>query len=110
MPLFAVLTQHTEAYDHDRPMREQPQWPEHAAFMNALADEGFVLAGGPLGGGPDVLLVVEAEDEAAIRARLDPDPWVTLGLLRTLRIEPWEILLGEPPASPATTASPATPG
>ncbi len=40
--------------------------------MDALAAEGFVLLGGPVGegDGDDVLLVVEAADEATIRARL----------------------------------------
>jgi uncharacterized protein YciI len=100
--LFAVLNRHAGAYDHSRPLNEQPCWAEHAAFMNALADDGFVLLGGPLeDGGPDVLLVVEATGEAEIRERLDPDPWVRMGLLETARVAPWRILLGEPPAAPA---------
>jgi hypothetical protein len=39
--------------DASRPMRQQEQWaehaPQHAAFMDALADDGFVILGGPLG-------------------------------------------------------------
>lgn len=97
MPLFAVLNEHAGAYDHARPLREQQAWPEHAAFMNGLMYEGFVVLGGPLADGPQVLLVVEAEDEAEVRARLDPDPWVELGFLKTTWIQPWQILLGDPP-------------
>jgi hypothetical protein len=39
------------AWDHSRERREQAGWDEHAAFMDALADEGFVVLGGPIGDG-----------------------------------------------------------
>ncbi|MDX6483815.1 MAG: hypothetical protein QOE95_1586 [Gaiellaceae bacterium] len=39
------------AWDAGSSMHEQEQWPEHAAFMEALVDDGFVVLGGPLGGG-----------------------------------------------------------
>jgi len=42
-------------------MREQEKWAEHAAFMDALADDGFVILGGPLGDGTEVLLIVDAD-------------------------------------------------
>lgn len=38
-------------WDHSRGRREQPGWSEHAAFMDALAEEGFVVLGGPIGEG-----------------------------------------------------------
>lgn len=74
-------------------MREQALWPEHARFMNALAAEGFVVLGGPLGDGEEVLLVIHAESEAALRARFAADPWTGAGLLQVARVEPWTILL-----------------
>ncbi len=67
--------------------------------MNALAEDGFVVVGGPVGGGPKTLLVVDATDEAEIRSRLDDDPWTAMGLLVIASIEPWEILLGSAPVS-----------
>ena len=73
--------------------REQKQWTEHAAFMEALADDGFVVLGGPLGDGPTTLLIADAGSEDEIRARLAQDPWTPLDLLSTSRIEPWEVLL-----------------
>jgi uncharacterized protein YciI len=83
-------------------MRQQRHWDGHAVFMDALAAEGFVVLGGPLGDG-DVtfLLIVDAESENAITARLATDPWTPAQLLRTTRIERWQILLGSPPASRA---------
>ena len=84
-------------------MVDQVAWPEHAAFMNRLVDEGFVVLGGPLGNGERVLLVVNAESEVAIRRRIDADPWTPLHLLPIARVEPWQVLLGAPPSrSPAS--------
>jgi uncharacterized protein YciI len=77
-------------------MRQQEKWDEHAAFMNALADEGFVVLGGPLGDGEKILLIIDAESERQIAARLADDPWTPMGLLREVSVERWEILLGAP--------------
>jgi hypothetical protein len=48
---------------------DQPSVNEHAAFMNELADDGFVRFGGPLAGTERgrvrVLLIVESEGETA---------------------------------------------
>jgi uncharacterized protein YciI len=79
-------------------MREQALWREHADFMNALAAEGFVVLGGPLGGGEETLLVIDSSSVEALRARLDADPWSETGLLEVSRVEPWTILLDGRPA------------
>ena len=64
--------------------------------MDALADERFILAGGPLG--PEdraarILHVIDAADENAIRRRLAQDPW-SGDMLAIASIEPWTVLLG----------------
>ena len=59
-------------------------------------DDGFVVLGGPLGDDRRVLLVVEADAEDAVAARLAADPWWSMGLLRLVDIQPWQILLGTP--------------
>jgi hypothetical protein len=61
--------------------------------MNALVAAGFVVLGGPLGAGEEVLLVIDAASEDAIRARLAGDPWTEAGLLDIRSIESWTILL-----------------
>ena len=81
------------AWDAALPMRSQIRWAEHAAFMNALAAEGFVVLGGPLGSGEEVLLVIDAPSKEAARERLATDPWSTAGLLQIARVEPWTVLL-----------------
>jgi uncharacterized protein YciI len=76
-------------------MRAQENWAEHAAFMNALSDEGFIVLGGPVGDRGKVLFLVDAESEDAIHASLADDPWTPMGLLRVRTIERWELLLGD---------------
>jgi hypothetical protein len=86
------------AWDQSCRRREQVGWDEHAAFMDRLAAERFVVLGGPIGDDGEVdnvLLVVDAQDEATIRARLDEDPWLK-GVLRIESIRPWSIWLSAP--------------
>ena len=91
--LFAVIRVRGSEWQSERPMREQPAWPEHAAFMNELAASRFIVRGGPLGTGERVLHIVEAESEHAIRERLAQDPWEKMALLRTDSVEAWTVLL-----------------
>ena len=81
------------AWNAALPMRSQALWAEHAAFMNALAAERFVILGGPVGFGEEVLLIIDAASEPALRNRLAADPWSTSGLLEVSRVEPWTVLL-----------------
>jgi uncharacterized protein YciI len=74
-------------------MREQDGWDGHAAFMDALAADGFIVLGGPLGDGSTFLHVVAAASRPEIEARFAADPWTATELLRLVSIEPWEILL-----------------
>lgn len=98
MPCFAVTNVHGPAWDHGRGLREQEAWDEHAAFMDALVDDGFVLLGGPLGA-DRALLIVDAASEDEVRARLARDPWTPMRMLGLERVERWEVLLGESPTS-----------
>ncbi len=93
---YVVLRERAHDWDWSRPMRRQDGWEAHAAFMDALASERFVILGGPLGDedtAKRVIHVIEAPDESAVRARLAEDPW-TPRLLRTVSIEPLTLLLG----------------
>jgi uncharacterized protein YciI len=96
MSWYAVIRERGSSWDPSRPMREQERWDDHAEFMDALVDEGFVVLGGPLGDGMRFLLVIEAASEQEIHARLADDPWTPMRLLRVAAIEPWEILLRDP--------------
>jgi uncharacterized protein YciI len=98
MPTFAVRTVHRSGWDPQRPLREQDAWDDHAAFMNGLAADGFVVLGGPLGpggqdsGGHGALLIIQAPDEQAVRTRLNADPWAARDILAIESPGPWAIL------------------
>lgn len=92
MRYLAVTRGRGAAWDHSRDLDEQDGFAEHASFMNALVAEGFVVLGGPLEA--STLLIVDAPDEQAVRARLAGDPWTTMGLLEVTGVQEWEILLG----------------
>lgn len=97
MPYFALIRARGRAWNWSIPMRAQKGFAEHAAFMDALADEGFILAGGPLGGEDDaarVLHIIEAADQQAVEERIAQDPWGP-EMLQTVSLEPFTVLLGK---------------
>ena len=97
MTYYAVERSKGPAWDHSRARREQEGWDEHAAFMDALAEEGFVILGGPLGegDGDNALLIVDAPDEETVHARLAEDPWPD-EMLTTSSVRRWSVLLRAP--------------
>jgi uncharacterized protein YciI len=101
MANFAVRTIHGPGWDPSRPIRGQDAWDAHAAFMDGLVDDGFLIIGGPIGDGAQTLHAVEATDEDEVRARFGADPWAAAGLLRIGTIEPWTFWLDSRPENPA---------
>jgi uncharacterized protein YciI len=91
--LYLVRVERGGPWDWSRDMREQEQWPEHARFMNALVDDGFIVLGGPVEGGREAFHVVDAASEEELRARFAEDPWAENGMLRVKSVERWTILL-----------------
>ena len=93
MPIFLVmLTRSGPQWDASKPLEEQSGWPEHAAFMDGLVDDGFVVLGGPLPDEHRVAHAVEAESEEAVRGTFARDPWSETHL-RVDTVEPWTIRL-----------------
>jgi uncharacterized protein YciI len=92
VPVFAVTLESGPSWDHSRDRREQDAWDEHAAFMDRLVEDGFLILGGPLDE-VRTMHAIEAADEQAVRDRFAEDPWAPLGLLRVAKIEPWTIWL-----------------
>jgi uncharacterized protein YciI len=86
-----VLRQAGAEWDTSKPMEEQTDWDAHAAFMDGLVDDGFIVFGGPL---PDrrVAHAIEADSEEAVRATWARDPWSESHLVIE-SIEPWTIRL-----------------
>ena len=92
---FVVTSTPGPNRDLSKGSRDQAFWDDHAAFMDALVDEGFILLGGPFDDG-GAMLVVRAKSETAVREKLEPDPWYQRGLLKLESIRHWEIFINEP--------------
>jgi uncharacterized protein YciI len=97
MSLFAITREAGPSWADGKGAFEQPAVNDHVAFMNNLADQGFVLFAGPLAGSEHdrirVLLIAEAGSEADIHRRLADDPWARTQLVTT-SVEPWNLLVG----------------
>ncbi|HEY5016754.1 MAG TPA: hypothetical protein VIJ82_27500 [Streptosporangiaceae bacterium] len=100
MANFALILVPGPNWDPARPIRDQAGWDAHAAFMDGLVDDGFIIVGGPVGNGLQTLHAVEAISEHEIRARLREDPWAVHGLLQVGSIEPWALWLDGRPGAP----------
>jgi uncharacterized protein YciI len=92
--LFAVTRARGPAWEDTKPLEGQAEWSAHAAFMDALAAERFVLLAGPLEGFREALIIIRAGSTEEIDTRLAADPWTKRELLRTTRIAPWTLRLG----------------
>jgi hypothetical protein len=92
MMFLVILRRSGPEYDHSKPLEEQSGWLEHAAFMDGLVDDGFIVLGGVLGDELRTAHAVEAASEQEIRDRLARDPWSGSHLVVD-SIDPWTIRL-----------------
>ena len=96
MAMFhVVLRQAGPEWLPGRALEEQTGWQEHAEFMDALVEDGFIVLGGPVSNDGRVVHAVEAESEEAVRATWARDPWSETHLVVD-SIEPWTIRLHRP--------------
>jgi uncharacterized protein YciI len=98
MSLFAITREAGPSWTEGKGAFEQPAVNDHAAFMNDLAEEGFLLFAGPLAGTEQdrirVLLIADAISETDIHRRLADDPWERAQRVVTTIVEPWNLLVG----------------
>ena len=111
MSYFTVIREAGPAWT-DGGITAQQAVTDHAAFMDALAHEGFVLFAGPLAGTEHgrlrALLIVTADSEAEIHRRLADDPWTITEKLQITSVEPWTVFVGAQRLASAETATGAT--
>jgi hypothetical protein len=92
--LYVVLRNRGLAWAHNKNLREQALWDQHAAYMDDLTSRGIVVLAGPLDGTPDAMIVFDVPGgEAEIRHILERDPWSHTHHLETKSIQPWTVLL-----------------
>jgi uncharacterized protein YciI len=94
---FVVVSSVGPNRDQSKGVREQPFWDDHAAFIDQLVDDGFILMGGPLldrdGLPQGALLIVKAQDENEVTEKLKDDPWYEQGILKLESVKRWEIFI-----------------
>ena len=96
MPAFLVTVRRSgPKWDASRPLDQQSGWRAHAAFMDGLVEDGFIVLGGPLADEHRVVHAVEAEHEDAVCATFARDPWSETHL-HIDTIEPWTLRLENP--------------
>ena len=93
---LVVLRRSGPEYDHSKPLEQQSGWEEHAAFMDGLVDDGFIVLGGVLADEMRTAHAVEAGSEDEIRERLAQDPWSGSHLVVD-SIDGWTIRLQRSP-------------
>jgi hypothetical protein len=89
---LVVLRRAGPDWDPSKPMEEQSGWDDHAAFMDGLVEDGFIVLGGPLEDEVRTAHAVAAESPEAIREVLARDPWSESHLL-VESIDEWTIRL-----------------
>jgi uncharacterized protein YciI len=98
MTYYAVYREAGPGWSEGLGALEQPGVYDHSAFMNQLAEQGFVLFAGPLAGSEAarirVLLIASADGEAEIHRRLADDPWVHTQRLETTAVETCNLFVG----------------
>jgi hypothetical protein len=93
MAMFHVIvTRSGPEWLPGRPLEEQTGWDEHAAFMDGLVADGFIVLGGPLADEERVVHAIDAASEEEIRATLARDPWSGSHLVVDV-VEEWTIRL-----------------
>ena len=94
---FVVVSSVGPNRDRLKRTREQPFWDEHAAFIDQLVEDGFILMGGPLVGRDGLpqgaVLIVDGQDETEVTEKLKDDPWFKRGILKLESVKRWEIFI-----------------
>jgi uncharacterized protein YciI len=97
MARWVVRVRRGGPWDWSKDMRQQNGWDDHAAYMDAIFDEGWLLLAGPLEGDHGTMWVVEAETEDEIKSRMKEDPWSANGMLTPIKFERWDIVMDRLP-------------
>jgi hypothetical protein len=96
MMFLVILRRSGPEYDHSKPLEQQSGWLDHAAYMDGLVDDGFIVLGGVLGDELRTAHAVEAGSEQEVRDRFGRDPWSGSHLVVD-SVDPWTIRLQRSP-------------
>jgi uncharacterized protein len=92
---FVVISSAGLNRDPSKSTREQPFWDEHAAFIDQLVADGFILMGGPFPDEGGSILIFKAENESEVREKLKNDPWTKHDILKLESVKRWQIFIDQ---------------
>ncbi len=92
---YIVISRAGAHRDLSKDSRQQPFWDEHAAYIDRLVAEGFIVMGGPLVDEGGAMLILQGTDEDGVREKLRTDPWYEHDILRLESIARWQIFIDE---------------
>jgi uncharacterized protein YciI len=91
MKYFALLYDVVDGFIEKR----APHRPAHLQMIREAHARGEVVLAGALGDPPDGALIVFRADTADVVERFaKADPYVTNGLVRSWRVRPWAVVIG----------------
>lgn len=90
MALFAV----EYSYIAETSSGRDTHRPAHREWLRSLVDAGVVRSSGPYPDGSGALIIVEADDRAAVDARLTEDPFAKAELIENVRVNEWAPVMG----------------
>ncbi|WP_040791185.1 YciI family protein [Nocardia paucivorans] len=90
MPIFAVHYTYSAATLADRDTHR----PDHRGWLADLLADGTLLSSGPYPDGSGALLLMRADDEAAMKELLTRDPFARRELIDEVRVVEWQPVLG----------------
>jgi uncharacterized protein YciI len=90
MPLFIIT------YSHPDPIGWQQHLMPHIGWLQDQLVDGSLIASGPFRDedGHEALLIMQAEDAAAMRGVIDSDPFMIEGQVADLSIRRWDPIFG----------------
>ncbi len=88
MARFLVLTTFSS---HEARMAHRP---EHREYLHQMVADGVLISAGPFADEKGGLMIIEAEDEAAVREALAKDPFTINGVFATTEIREWTLVAG----------------
>jgi uncharacterized protein YciI len=77
------------------PPEEQPEWDEHASFIDDLIERGIFVMGGPFRDYLGSFTILENVDEQEARELVLRDPFVANGVFELEDVREWLVYVDE---------------
>jgi uncharacterized protein YciI len=76
-------------------VKEQPDWDEHAEFVDALIERGTFVMGGPFSDNSGTMILLEGVGADEARRILEDDPFMKNGVFVLEEIREWTVFVDE---------------